>query len=141
MIKSIKVTSIIAAVLLLVGSYFKTMHWPGANVLMIVGAITGIFMFISLVAIIQSKLSGRLEKFSVIIASLALIVALLSFLFKTMHWQGAAILIWAADISILLAAVTLLTDGLFEKENEKWSLKIIAAFFAIFLLLIIMLVK
>lgn len=141
MIKSIKVTSIIAAILLLVGSYFKTMHWPGANVLMIVGTITGILTFISLVVIIQPKLSGKLEKFSVIVASLALIVALLSFLFKTMHWQGAAILIWAADIGILLAAVTLLIDGLFEKENEKWSLKIIAAFFAIFLLLIIMLVK
>lgn len=141
MIKIIKVTSIIAAVLLLVGSYFKTMHWPGANVLMIVGAISGILMFISLIAILQSKLSGKLEKFGVIIASLTLIVALTAFLFKTLHWPGAAILIWAADIGILLAAAVLLINGLFERENEKWSLKIIAAFFAVFLLLIIMLVK
>lgn len=139
--KSIKITSIIAAVLLLVGSYFKIMHWPGAHVLMIVGTITGILMFISLLVFIQSKLPGRLEKFSVIVASLTLMVALTAFLFKTMHWQGAAILIWAADIGILLSSVILLIDAFFEKDNGKWSLKIIAAFFAIFLLLIIMLVK
>ena len=141
MIKSIKVTSILAAVLLLVGTYFKTMHWPGANILMMFGTLTGILMFISLLAVVLPKLSGKLEKFSVTIASISLIIALLSFLFKTWHWPGAAILIWVADIGILLAAVTLLIDGLFEKEAGKWSLKIIAAFFAIFLLLVIILVK
>lgn len=141
MVKSIKITSIFAAVLLLVGLYFKTMHWPGANVLMAIGAIAGVLLFVALAYVVQSKLSGTLEKSSIFIASLTMIVALLAFLFMTMHWPGATKLTWVADIGILISAFVLLIDGLFEKESGKWGLKIIAAFFAILLLLVIMLVK
>jgi hypothetical protein len=70
-----------------------------------------------------------------------LIAAFLAFLFKTLHWPGAGILIWTADIGILFSSIALLIDGLLEKEPRKLGLKIIAAFFALFLLLIIILAK
>ena len=129
------------AVLLLVATYFKTMHWPGANVLLTVGGVAGILVFVILAATFQSKLTGKLEKVSVNVAALTLIVSFLAFLFKVLHWPGAAKLIWAADIGILLSAIVLLIDGYFEQKHDKWALKIIAAFFAILLLLIIYLVS
>jgi len=141
MIKTIRITSIISFVLLLIGLSFKTMHWPGANVLLTSGTAAGILLFIALLAGIPANLSGGMEKLSVIIASLTLIVALFAFLFKSLHWPGANILIRIADIGILFSAVTFLIDGLREKEARIMGLKIIAAFFALFLLLVIILAK
>jgi hypothetical protein len=141
MIKTIKITSIITMVLLLAGLIFKTMHWPGAIVLLACGTATGILLFITLLSGILSKLSGGMEKLSVIVASLTLIASLLVFLFKALHWPGANILIWTADTGILLSTITILIDGLLEKELRKLGLKMIAAFFAFILLLIILLLK
>jgi hypothetical protein len=141
MINTIKITSIITMVLLLIGLCFKIMHWPGANVLLVCGTATGILLFITLLSGIPSKLSGGMEKLSVIVASLTLIAGLLAFLLKALHWPGADILIWTADIGILFSTITILIDGLLEKELRKLGLKIIAAFFALILLLIIILLK
>lgn len=117
------------------------MHWPGAMVLLVCGTATGILLFITLLSGIPSKLSGGMEKLSVIVASLTLIAGMLAILFKTIHWPGANILIWTADIGILISTITILIDGLLEKELQKMGLKIIAAFFAFILLLIIILLK
>lgn len=141
MIKTIKITSIITMVLLLIGLFFKTMHWPGANILLVCGTATGILLFLILLSGILSKLSGGMEKLSVIVASLTLIAGLVAFLFKTLHWPGAGILIWIADIGLLFSTIAFLIDGLLEKELRIIGLKFIAAFFALLLLLIIILVR
>lgn len=141
MIKTIKITSIISAVILLTGLCFKTMHWPGANVLFVCGTATGIFVFVNILAAIPAKHSGVMEKAGVILASLTLIITLSAFLFKAMHWPGAEILVPVADIGILLSAITFLIDGLLEKESRKMGLKIIVAFFALLLLIISILIK
>jgi hypothetical protein len=58
MIKTIRITSIITFVMLLFGLLFKTMHWPGAHVLLTCGTATGILLFIAILAGILPKLSG-----------------------------------------------------------------------------------
>lgn len=141
MIKTIKIASIITFVTLLFGLLFKTMHWPGANVLLTIGTITGILLFIAILAGILPKLSGGMEKLSVIIASLTLIVSFLALIFKALHWPGANILIWIADTGLLLSSVSSLIDGLLEKESRIMGLKFIAAFFVLLLLLIAILVR
>jgi hypothetical protein len=141
MIKTIKITSIITTVLLLIGLFFKTMHWPGANILLVCGTATGILLFLTLLSGIPSKLSGGMEKLSVIVASLTLIVGLVAFLFKTLHWPGAGILIWIADIGLLFSTIAFLIDGLLEKELRIMGLKFIAALFALLLLMIIILMR
>jgi len=141
MIKTIRITSFITFVMLLFGLLFKTMHWPGANVLLTCGTVTGILLFIAILAGILPKLSGWIEKMSVIIASLTLIVALLAFVCKTLHWPGANIFIWTADTGLFLTSITFLIDGLLEKELRIMGLKFIAAFFALLLLLIIILAR
>jgi hypothetical protein len=141
MIKTIRITSIITFVMLLFGLLFKTMHWPGAHVLLTCGTATGILLFIAILAYILPKLSGWIEKLSFIIASLTIIFALLAFVCKTLHWPGANIFIWTADTGLLLSSIAFLIDGLLEKESGRLGLKIIAAFFALLLLLIIILSK
>ncbi|MBW6492301.1 MAG: hypothetical protein K0B15_14040 [Lentimicrobium sp.] len=93
------------------------MHWPGAEVLLICRTLSGILLFITLLAGIPSKLSGGIEKLSIIAASLTLIVGLSAFLFKALRWPGAEILVWIADIGILFSTITILIDG----YRENWD--------------------
>lgn len=141
MTRFIKFISPVAAVLLLLGTYFKLSHWPGADVMLIAGAAAGILLFMLIVVSVTSKLASGFEKFNLVIASLTLIITLCAFTFKLLHWPGAAKLIWAADIGIILSGVLLLVDGMIEKKPARWSIKIIAAFFIFVLLLVIMLAK
>jgi hypothetical protein len=139
MTKTIKITSIVAAILLIVGTLFKLSHWPGANVLIVIGAATGILLFLLIISAYFGKLAKGYEQFTGIFASLVLIVSLLAFMFKMMHWPGAAILIWIADIGILFAGAFFLVDGAREKEAARSVLKIIAGFFILLLSLVIIL--
>lgn len=141
MTKTIKINAISAAILLLFGTLFKISHWPGANVLIVIGAAAGIFLFVLLITTFFGKLTTGFEQFNGIFASLALILSLLAFMFKLMHWPGAGIIIWIADIGILLAGVFYLIDGLMEKDALKYSFKIITGFFILLLLLVILLAK
>ncbi len=141
MTKIIKINALVATILLLIGTFFKTSHWPGANVFLIVGSAAGILLFILLITSFLGKLSTGFEQFNGIFASLALIVALLAFMFKVMHWPGAGTLVWIADIGILLTGIFFLIDGLQEKDPAKWSLKFIAAFFILLLVLVLVLAR
>jgi len=141
MTKTIKINAIIAPVLLITGTFLKTTHSPGANVVLVFGAAAGIMLFILLITSLAGKFPSRFEKFNGILASLTLIIALLAFIFKVMHWPGAAKLIWIADIGILLTGILFLVESWREKDPFKLSMKIITVFFILLLFLVIMLAK
>ena len=98
-------------------------------------------LFITLLAVIVPKLSGGLEKLSVIIASLTFIVALLALVCKTLHWPGANIFIWTADIGLFISSTAFLVDGLLEKESRIMGIKIVMAFFTLLFALIVILTR
>jgi hypothetical protein len=140
MTKTIKITALVAAVLLLIGTFFKRSHWPGANIILTVDIAIGIILCILLIRSFAGKISTGFEQFNGIFASLALIIGLVTFVFKLLHWPGAAIMIMIADIALLLAGAFFLMDGLMERESPKLHLKILAGFFILFLGLVIFLV-
>ena len=133
MTKIIKIIAAVASILLLAGTFFKTSHWPGANVLIVVGSAAGILLFLLLIYAYLGKLATGFGQFTGILSSLALIVSLLAFVFKLLHWPGAGKLIWIADIGIFLAGAFLLSDGIREDDAPKSALKIIAGFFILLL--------
>ena len=132
-----KITSIIAAILLFVGTFFKTNHWFGANIMLMVGAAAGVLLFILLALNIPAELKEKMGKYSIYVASITLIVAFIAFTFKLLHWPGAAKLIWIADISIMVSAIVVLIDALLEKDHARSILKVMIAFFALFLFLVV----
>lgn len=137
MTRTIKTIAVIAPFLLLVGGFFKNLHWPGANALIVSGCIVSIILFILLITSFITMFQKPFERFNVIIASLVIIISLLAFVFKVMHLQGAAILVWIADIGILVTGILFLIDGLLEKDGVKWSLKIIVVYFILILFMIL----
>ena len=141
MIKLIKISALVATILLMSGILFKNQHWMGANAILITGVAAGVLSAVFMIASFVGKLTSGLEKFNIIFTSLAIIFVLLAFLFKIMHWPGAAKLIWAADIGITISVILFLSDGIREKDPVKSGLKIITMFFILFLFMLIMIMR
>ena len=139
MTKIIKISALVATVLLMSGMIFKTQHWPGADIIFMTGVAAGVLSAVFIISSFVGKLTSGLEKFNIIFSSLAIAIVLLATLFKIMHWPGAAKLVWVADIGIVLSGLLFLLDGIREKDPVKSSLKIMAMFFLLFLLMLIVL--
>jgi len=137
MIKTIKISALVTSILLTGGILFKSQHLMGANAIFIIGSAAGVLTAALIIRLLVGKLTSGLEKFSIIFSSLTVIVVLLSFLFKVMHWPGAAKLIWIADLGLILSGVLFLVDGIREKDPVRSILKIMTMFFILFLLMLI----
>jgi hypothetical protein len=140
MTKTIKISALVAAILILVGTLFKTSHWPGANIITPVGAAAAIFTSLLILNVFLKKSTSGLEQFNGVFASLVIIIGLLTFTFKLLHWPGAGTMIWISDIGILLSSVFFLIDGIRDTDEYKSSLKIITGFFILLLALVVVLV-
>lgn len=141
MIRMIKIGALVTSILLASGIFFKSQHLMGANIIFMVGTAAGIFTAILMVSLFFGKISSGLEKFNIIFTSLAVIIVLLSYLFKVMHWPGAAKLIWVADLGLIVSGVLFLIDGFREKDPIKSVLKILTMFFILLLLMLIVVVS
>ncbi len=139
--KMIKISALVSCILLLLGVFFKTQHWMGANVIFITGVAAGVFSAVVMISSFIGNLTSGLEKFNILFSSLVISIALLGFLFKVMHWPGAAKLVWLADVGIVLSGILFLVDGIREKDPVKSTLKIMTMFFILFLLLLIVLTR
>lgn len=138
MTNTIKINAVVATVLFLIGSIFKTFHWPGADVILVAGIVGLVIFLVLLIVSFRGSSAGGMEQFARIFAAAALIVVLLAFLFKTLHLAGAQKLLWIGDVGIFLSFVFFLIDGFLEKDPVKWSLKFIAAIFILILVILIM---
>jgi hypothetical protein len=137
MTRIIKITTVAAAFLLLLGSYFKINHWWGADVALISGAASSMVTLLLLIYTIPSKLQKGTEQLGAIVTSVTLMLGMLALVFKFLHWPGAAKLIWATDLGIIISAIVWLLDLIREKDEAKVKLKVITFFFILTLILII----
>lgn len=96
----------LGAIIFMVGVLFKTMHWPGAALLLLLGwtVILGVFLPILLFIKLKEATSGK-EKSIYILGVFGLVVFELATMFKFFHWPGASILMLLG--SFLLIAVFL----------------------------------
>lgn len=88
------ISGAIASFAVIFGALFKVQHWPGANVLLILGTLLLIFLFFPSFFYMQFK--EQTEKRGRFIAASGLATAImlcLGALFKIMHWPGAMLMI------------------------------------------------
>jgi hypothetical protein len=92
--KTMIVSGFISAILLLAGGFFKVMHWPGANVGLILGI--GFFSLLFLPLMFTLRLREKKDRRDKVVLILGLFVSvmlLVGALFKIMHWPGAGIFV------------------------------------------------
>lgn len=96
--KTMMVSGTTAAILLIVGSFFKLMHWPGASILLVLGTVLLSLIFLPLLFLTKSKESSNNSEKAVLgIGALVGILYCLSTLFKVMHWPGSTYL-WVSTV-------------------------------------------
>ena len=101
--KTMHITGITAAILLLLGSIFKIQHLPGVGVLYLLGAASLCFLFMPLFLAVRIKEKpGKLTTITNILGVLGGIVLCFGILFKIMHWPFANILMNTGGFMLIL---------------------------------------
>jgi hypothetical protein len=115
--KSVYITGISCAILMLFGCIFKIMHWPGASPMIVLAV--GLFCFWFLPsALMNSYESLPLKKMKTlhIVSFLVFSVCMMGVLFKIMHWPGASVFLL---LGLLLPFVIFLPVYLYHTREEE----------------------
>ncbi|MDD3877895.1 MAG: hypothetical protein PHT69_14835 [Bacteroidales bacterium] len=115
----IYIVSILGSFPFVFGFLFKIQHWPGANILIIMGfSIIGLLL---IPAILISKLRNNEEKNlhpTYIIGAVSLIFYLFGELFKIMHWPGAAIMLILGAIGLTTVFFPMYVIKVYKKADS-----------------------
>ncbi len=103
---TIYITAFVGGILFMASVLFKTMHWPGANLLFLPGMAILAFILIPLI-IIQRIANLKMNKTVFVIGLISLMTILWGMLFKIMHWPGAHVLLMVGGALLVLAFVPL----------------------------------
>jgi hypothetical protein len=113
-----------SAILTILGSFFKRMHWPGAGIMITVGMMLIVLVFLPLYFITNHR--EQLEKKNpvyAIVGYLTIALLLAGATFKIMHWPGAGILLYVSVGFILIGFIPLYVVNVFQRSGkEKTSL-------------------
>lgn len=120
---TMKISGIAGTVMLGFASLFKIQHWPGAGILMTLGAFTLAFIFMpSALGVLWKETHNRKKLFLFISAFFTAMFFILGTLFKIQHWPGAGLVLSLATFSglfLFLPAILvhLLSDP--ERQNRR----------------------
>ena len=120
--KIIYFIALITTFLIVSGSLFKIMHWPGAAVMIILGSFSFAFLFIPL--IILKKFKDESFSKDQIIYSLGIILGTvlgLGFIFKIMHWPMANVLMLSSIILFNFLYVPAYFISRYNRDELRYS--------------------
>lgn len=136
--KQLQLIGIIALVILLLGVLFKSMHWPGAGILILSGVVYGVVYTIVYLSKGLKTLGEGLPKTAGVIGAITIAIVMLGFLFKLMHWPGAGILVIVSHVALFITAVLFIIDAYQESDEKLKNYKALLGFI-VFVLITIML--
>jgi len=109
-----------SAIVTIVGSLFKKMHWPGAGVLITVGLALIVLVFLPLYFITNHKEQAEKKNpVYAIVGYLTLALLLAGAVFKIMHWPGAGKMIYASIGFLLIGFVPLYVVNVFQRSGKE----------------------
>lgn len=104
-----------------IGLFFKTMHWPGANIIWTVSSLALIFGFFpSLFIFLYKKEVNKVfsNKLKHILGYLGFAFLFLGFLLKWMHWPGANVVLGLSVLILNLGYFPLLLFKMYKKKVQ-----------------------
>ena len=120
--KTIYFIALITTLLIVSGSLFKIMHWPGAAVMITLGSFSFAFLFIPL--IILKKFKEESFSKDQIIYSIGIILGTvlgIGFIFKIMHWPMATILMLSSIILFNFLYVPAYFISRYNRDELRYS--------------------
>ncbi|MEN8202699.1 MAG: hypothetical protein ABFS28_08905 [Bacteroidota bacterium] len=109
-----------SAIITIIGSLFKKMHWPGAGILITVGLVLIVLVFLPLYFITNYKEQAEKKNpIYAIVGYLTLALLLAGAVFKIMHWPGAGKMIYASIGFLLIGFVPLYVVNVFQRSGKE----------------------
>lgn len=109
-----------SAILTILGSLFKRMHWPGAGIMIAVGMVLIVLVFLPLYFISSHKEQPeRKNPVYAIVGYLTIALLLAGATFKIQHWPGAGYLIYTAIGFILIGFIPLYVVNVFQRSGSE----------------------
>ena len=109
-----------SAILTILGSFFKRMHWPGAGIMITVGMVLIVLVFLPLFFISNHR--EQVEKKNpvyAIVGYLTIALLLAAATFKIQHWPGAGWLIYSSIGFILIGFIPLYVVNVFQRSGKE----------------------
>jgi hypothetical protein len=121
---TMKITGIAGTVMLGFATLFKIMHWPGAAILMTLGALVLAFIFLpSSLGILWKETHSSRRLFLFISAFISGMFFIFGVLFKIQHWPASGIILSLATVVTLFFFIpALLVNKFREDENRSGRL-------------------
>ena len=125
--KTMKISAIAGTIMLGFAALFKIMHWPGAGIMLTLGAFILAFVFMpSALTVLWKETHSRKRLFLYISTFVASMLFILGVVAKVQHWPFAGLILLLAVLSIILAFIPALLAGkLKEEENPARKLAFI----------------
>lgn len=118
--KTMKISGLIAPILLSFGSLFKIQHWPLAGVLFVLGFVLLSFVFLpSAIYVNYKEVSNRTQKWTHVIGFLGTFFISVGFLFKIQHWPLAGIAITIGVLMICLLFLPMVLRNRLRSEHDS----------------------
>lgn len=104
--KTMNTVGIIASIGIALGAIFRFQHWPGANVMLLLGVILISFVFLPLMFTLKLRESKeKRDKTVLILGCVVSIFFIVATAFRLMHWPGANMLLGISVLSLLFIFV------------------------------------
>ena len=112
-----------SAIVTILGSLFKKMHWPGAGILISVGMVLIVLVFLPLYFFTNHKEQAEKKNpvYS-IVGYLTIALLLAGATFKIMHWPGAGSMIYASIGFLLIGFIPLYVVNVFHQFTKVTSI-------------------
>jgi hypothetical protein len=118
---TMKISAIAGTVMLGFAALFKVMHWPGAGILLTLGAFTLAFVFMpSALTVLWKETHSSKRLFLYISAFITAMLFIIGVASKVQHWPLAALILMVASLSGIFAFIpALLAAKLKDQENKS----------------------
>jgi len=108
----------IGGLLMLISVFFKSLHYPGANILIITGSVLGITYFILSLFYKDSKSPSPCAVFAEYFVPITMIFFIASFVLKVQHWSGGSLLVSISTWMLTITSLALMLSVLTNKEKQ-----------------------
>ena len=118
---TMKISAIAGTVMLGFAALFKIMHWPGAGILLTLGAFTLAFVFMpSALTVLWKETHSGKRLFLYVSAFITAMLFIIGVAAKVQHWPLAAFILMIAAVSGIFAFIpALLASKLKDQENRS----------------------
>lgn len=107
---------------------FKWNHWPGANILLLVGILTGVLILLSIIKKATALPSSHSSKMFLLLGAASFLVFLIAVLFTFLQWPYLVTMRILATLALIVLVLLSIGDAWNEKDETRRLKKVFLAY-------------